>query len=92
MDNLSNSVLIQGATLEDLEAMINRAVEKRLHKFYESIHPQSTRNIRRKEAATILGKSLPTIDSYSKIGLLHKKHIGGQVYFDEAEVLTLKSR
>ena len=90
MDNMLNAVLVQGATLEDLERMINRAVDKRMAVFYEKIKPRPSSKVKRKDAAKLLGRSLPTIDKYAKAGLLHAYHVGGLIYFDEEEVLKLK--
>ena len=60
---LVNSVLIQGATLADIEAMIDRAVAKRMEKFYKSIQPKPDPLIKRVDAARLLGVSLPTLDN-----------------------------
>lgn len=84
-----NSVLVQHATLGDIERMIDKAVERRITAFYDSIRAQKDRKIKRKDAAKLLGVSLPTLDSYSRSGLLHAVHVGGRVYFSEVEVLAL---
>lgn len=81
-----NAVLLQGCTLQDIERMINRAVGERMKAFYESIREKPPVLIKRKEAAQRLGISLPTIDAYAKVQILHAKHVGGRVYFDEAEI------
>lgn len=85
-----NSVLIQGATLSDIERMVNRAVDARMKAFYESIKEKPPVMIKRKEAAKMLGVSLPTLDQYSKFGILHPKHLGGRVFYDEAEIEKYK--
>lgn len=92
MDSLNNAVLIQGVTLQDIEVMINRAVDARMEAFYRRVQPKQDALLRRKEAAALLGVSLPTLDRYACIGLLHPKHIGGRVYFSEEEVKSCKSR
>ena len=86
---MDNAVLIQNATLSDIERMINLAVEKRMKEFYEQIQPKTQILLKRKEAAEFLKVSLPTIDSYSRNGLLHAKHIGGRVFFLKEEVLSI---
>lgn len=85
--NIANSVLIQGATLADIEQMIDRAVAKRMEVFYETIKEKPPVMVRRKDAAAFLGVSLPTLDAYGKYGILHPKHLGGRVYYDEAEII-----
>lgn len=92
MEDLMNAVLIQGATLADLEAMINRAVERRMESFYKKIQKKEAVLVRRKEAATLLHVSLPTLDAYARAGLLHAHRIGGRVFFDEEEVMSHKGR
>ena len=87
---LVNSVLIQGATLADIERMINRAVDARMKEFYDSIKEKPPVLVKRKAAAAILGVSLPTLDSYGKFGILHPQHLGGRVYYDEAEIEKYK--
>lgn len=88
--NIANSVLIQGATLADIEQMIDRAVAKRMEVFYETIKEKPPVMIKRIEAARMLGVSLPTLDAYGKFGILHPKHLGGRVYYDEAEIEKYK--
>ena len=85
---LVNSVLIQGATLSDIERMINRAVDARMKAFYDSIREKPPVYIRRHEAARLLSVSLPTLDAYGKHGILHPKHLGGRVFYDEAEIIS----
>lgn len=88
--DISNAVLIQGATLSDIERMINHAVAERMKEFYETIKERPPVLIKRKEAAKRLGVSLPTIDAYAKAGFLQVKHLGGRVYFEESEVEQYK--
>ncbi len=88
--NVTNSVLIQNASLNDIERMIDRAVGERMKAFFESIQEQHPVLVKRKEAAKMLGLSLPTIDAYAKVGILHSRHIGGRVFFDREEVKSLK--
>lgn len=85
---LVNSVLIQGATLQDLERMIDRAVAKRMEDFYKSIQPKPDPLIKRVDAARLLGVSLPTLDNYGKYGILHPRHVGGRIYYVQSEIDT----
>ncbi len=92
MENINNAVLIQGATLADIEAMVSRAVERRMSEFYNRVKAKQPVLVRRKDAAKMIGRSLPTIDAYAKAGILHARHIGGCVFFDEDELLAVKGR
>lgn len=84
---LVNSVLIQGATLADIERMINRAVDSRMKAFYDSIKEKPPVYVKRHEAARLMSISLPTLDAYGKHGILHPKHLGGRVYYDKTEIM-----
>ena len=84
--NIANSVLIQGATLADIERMIDRAVAKRMEDFYKSIQPKPDPLIKRVDAAKQLSVSLPTLDNYGKYGILHPQHCGGRVYYAQSEI------
>ena len=88
----NNSVLVQFATLSDIERMIDRAVEKRISAFYESVRSKPPVLVRRKDAAAMLGVSLPTLDAYGRHGILHPRHIGGRVFYEEGELQSVKGR
>lgn len=85
---LVNSVLIQGATLADIERMIDRAVAKRLDDFVRSVQPKPDPLVKRVDAAKQLGVSLPTLDNYGKFGILHPRHVGGRIYYAQSEIDT----
>jgi len=87
---LQNAVLIQGATLADVERMIDKSIKARMEAFYESIRTKPEVLIKRKEAASILGVSLPTIDKYGQYGILHPKHFGGRVFYTQSEIEKYK--
>jgi predicted DNA-binding transcriptional regulator AlpA len=86
--NIANSVLIQGATLADIERMIDRAIAKRMEDFYKSIQPKPDPLVKRVDAARLLGVSLPTLDNYAKYGILHPRHVGGRIYYVQSEIDT----
>ena len=88
--NIANSVLIQSATLADIERMIDRAVAKRMNDFYKSILPKPDPLIKRVDAAKHLGVSLPTLDNYAKYGILHPHHCGGRVYYAQSDIERFK--
>lgn len=92
MEQMENSVLLQRATLADIEAMIKRAMDERLEAFYKSMKANPPVLVKRKEAARIIGVSLPTLDAYGRVGILHPKHIGGRVFYLEEELLSKKGR
>ena len=92
MEQTTNSVLIQFASMSDIEAMITRAIDKRMAAFYDSIRQKPAVLVKRKDAALLLGVSLPTLDAYGKHGILHPKHVGGRVFYVEEDLFTIKRR
>ena len=92
MEEITNAVLIQGATMADIEAMINRAVDRRMEAFYKKIQKKESVLVSRKRAAALLRISLPTLDAYARAGLLRARRIGGRVFFDEEEVMSYTRR
>lgn len=85
-----NAVLVQGATLADIEAMVNRAIDARMKAFYDSIRQKPPVLIPRLKVAEMLGLSLPTIDKYGRFGILHPRHVGGRVFYEENEIEKFK--
>ena len=72
--------------------MIDRAVDKRMRAFYEAVREKPTSVlVSRKDAARIIGVSLPTLDRYGKYGILHPKRRGGSVLYAEAELRAFAS-
>ena len=90
MEQFNNSVLVQGATLADIEAIVNRAIDKRIAAFYDSVREKPKVLVRRIDAAKRLHVSLPTLDAYAKAGILRARHIGGRVFFLEDDLHPIK--
>ena len=91
MDNIATGVFVQGATLEEIERMVCRAVDRRMAAFVAFLRQEPPVLVRRKDAAAMLGISLPTLDAYGRVGILHPKHIGGRVFYSEDELSAVKS-
>lgn len=88
--DIANCVLIQNATLADIEKIICRAVDARMAAFYDTIKDKPPVMIKRIEAARMLGVSLPTLDAYGRVGILHPKHLGGRVFYEDSEIKKYK--
>ena len=84
----NNSVLVHSATLADIEAIVNKAIDARMKAFYDTIREKPPTMVKRKEAARMLGVSLPTLDAYGRAGILHPRHVGGRVFYSEDELLS----
>jgi excisionase family DNA binding protein len=80
-----NTLQIQNVTAQELESIIENAVQRALPKQAPEGDKQP-QFITRQEAANLLGVSLVTIDKWSKEGHLKKFRIGGRIRFKTVEV------
>ena len=82
-----NSMLIQGATMSDLESMISRILDKKLANIIESTPKVEDfpKDIlyKRKDAAIRLQISLPTLDAWTRAGIINGRRIGTRIYYTE---------
>lgn len=86
-----NATLIQGATMGDLESMISRLLDEKLANIANSTlkldkDPREGELYKRKEAAIKLGISLPTLDAWTKAGLINARKIGTRVYYTDGDI------
>lgn len=93
MDAISlspNAMLIQGATMNDLESMMSRLLDKKLADLIEStpIVEESPKDglHKRKEAAEKLRVSLVTLDNWTKLGIINARRIGTRVYYTDKDI------
>lgn len=93
MDAISlspNAMLIQGATMNDLESMMSRLLDKKLADIIESTPrvEESPKDglYKRKEAANKLQVSLPTLDTWTKAGIINARRIGTRIYYTEKDI------
>ncbi len=85
-----NSMLIQCATISDIESMMSRLLDKKLADILESTSkvadtPKDGLN-KRKEAAEKLRVSLVTLDAWTKAGIIAAHRIGGRVYYTDSDI------
>lgn len=85
-----NAMLIQGATMNELEKMMSRLLDKKLADIVESTpkvdeHPNDGL-YRRKEAAEKLRISLVTLDNWTKLGIINARRIGTRVYYTDKDI------
>lgn len=85
-----NSMLIQGATMSDLESMISRILDKKLANIIESTPKVEDfpKDIlyKRKDAAIRLQISLPTLDAWTRAGIINGRRIGTRIYYTEKDI------
>ncbi|MCI1681126.1 MAG: helix-turn-helix domain-containing protein [Bacteroides sp.] len=85
-----NAMLIQSATMSDLENMMSRLLDKKLANVMESTSKvEESPNdglYKRKEAAEKLRVSLVTLDNWTKIGIINARKIGTRIYYTDKDI------
>ena len=86
-----NEILLNGISFEQLEKSIKTIVANELqHTFAEFLaieKKETPEYITRKETATLLGVSLPTLHDWTKKGVLPAKKINSRVRYEKQAVL-----
>jgi excisionase family DNA binding protein len=93
----TTSTLIENITAEDLTKAFRSIIQEELSR----LNPQETapRYLSRQEVADLLKISLPTLNEYTRTGIIKGSRIGSRVLYEEAsvreavkEIPTLKYR
>lgn len=87
-----NAILIQGTTINDLESMLSRLLDKKLADIIDStlkvdVSPNGGL-YKRKAAAEKLQISLVTLDNWTKLGVINARKIGSRVYYTDSDINT----
>ncbi len=93
---MQNQVILNGISFEqfkeELKTIVQTEVQKILTEFPPSTSESSPELITRKEAALILGISLPTLHEWTKNGIIPAQRIGTRVRYIRSDVYaSLKS-
>jgi excisionase family DNA binding protein len=80
----TNSTLIQNVTPEELSESIRTIIREE----FSLLNPKETapRYLSRQEVATLLKLSLPTLNEYTRTGIIKGSRIGSRVLYAEADV------
>jgi excisionase family DNA binding protein len=78
-------LFLQGINLDKLLDKIGELIDKRLN-LNETKAKEISKFLSRKETATILKISLPTLHDWTKIGLIQSYKIGNRVLYKVAEI------
>lgn len=83
-----SDIMFSQIPLEQLKTEISEAVKKEFAPFLNSINPpkQETVLLTRKEAAKLLGVSLPTILDWTKTGKITGYRIASRIRYKRAEI------
>ncbi|KAB5488912.1 helix-turn-helix domain-containing protein [Flagellimonas hadalis] len=82
-----NKLILTTLQLADIRQVVEEVLETKLSKL--SSHPPQSQNIllTRKETAKLLCISLPTLNDWTKTGIVKAHRIGNRVLYKEQEVL-----
>lgn len=83
-----NAILIQGTTINDLESMMSRLLDKKLVNISTPKVDESPKDrlYKRKAAAEKLQISLVTLDNWTKLGVINARKIGSRVYYTDSDI------
>lgn len=84
-----NDLIFSQISIDELATVIQMTVQKEFEKINNSKTPQPENEyLTRKETCRILGVSLPTLNDYSKRGLIPSYRIGTRIRYKKEEVLN----
>lgn len=83
---MQNSIILQNVSLSDIEALFSKVIDNKM----KSITPPATsvtdRLLTRQETARLLKISLPTLDDWTKTGVIKAKRIGTRIRYAHCDV------
>ena len=82
---MENSILIRNLTVDELKDIIGVIVKEEIQ-LASTIKKNETKYLTRKEAATFLKISLPTLNNYTKIGIVSGFRIGTRVLYKSEDL------
>jgi hypothetical protein len=86
---MQSALLLQNASLSDIEEMISRLLDKKLdslNKSQSANNKEPVKYLTRKETAAKLRISLPTLADWTRTGILKSKRIGSRILYDISDV------
>ncbi len=81
----TNSTLIQNVTPEELSETLRSVIKEELSLLYPK-EAASPRFLSRQEVATLLKISLPTLNEYTRTGIIKGSRIGTRVLYSEEDI------
>ena len=84
---MENSILFSQIPINDLRIIIQETVKEEMLKFSISPPQPTTEFITRQETCKILGVSLPTLNEWTKQGLIVGYRISSRVRYKKSEIL-----
>ena len=81
-------MILSGIKVNELLEMIGRLIDEKVGQNYKVPIVQQSKFISRKEVASLLKISLPTLNEWSKLGMLKSYKMGNRVLYNQEEVLN----
>lgn len=82
---MQNSIILQNVSLSDIEALFSKVIDDKM----KSITPTTSvtdKLLTRQETARLLKISLPTLDDWTKTGVIKAKRIGTRIRYAYRDV------
>lgn len=82
---MQNSIILQNVSLSDIEALFSKVIDDKM----KSIAPTTSvadKLLTRQETARLLKISLPTLDDWTKTGVIKAKRIGTRIRYAHCDV------
>lgn len=84
---MQNSIILQNVSLSDIETLISKVIDEKLKSFAPHHTPiEPSKLLTRSEAANLLKISLPTLDDWTKTGVIKAKRIGSRIRYVYSDV------
>lgn len=80
----ANSTLIENVSAEELSNSLRAIIREELS--FLNTKETAQRFLSRNEVATLLKISLPTLNEYTRTGIIKGSRIGSRVLYDEAQI------
>ena len=82
-------IMLSPITIDELATVIQMTVKREFETIHNSQKPEPNNDyLSRKETCQILGISLPTLNDYTKKGLVPSYRIGARIRYKKEEVLN----
>lgn len=83
-----SQIILSGVTLSELLLQIERLIDAKICVKHQEENKSTSAYLTRKEAASLLKITLPTLHDWTKLGYLKAYKMGSRVLYRESEVIA----
>jgi hypothetical protein len=83
---MQNSIILQSVSLSDLEALLSKVIDDKMKSIYPASTNVTNKLLTRQATARLLKISLPTLDDWTKTGVIKAKRIGTRIRYNYCDV------